>query len=74
MKSENNLALEELIQFAPPAQLRKSIQAVFFDYLANIKEVDDDEFKEITQDFYFLLRFVDCVFTDAQLAEKEKNK
>lgn len=54
--------LQKLLQFVPPAELRKSVQTTLFAYLL---EQDDSgldlNYKKIVEDIYFLIDFLDKV-------------
>ena len=53
-------SLEELFEFSPPDSLRRSLNFVFFNFLLNNKDLPLD-FETITEDFYFLINFLDEV-------------
>lgn len=53
--------LRELLEFSEPDSLRKSINYVFFNFLLNNKNSLPPDFDTITEDFYFLIKFLDQV-------------
>lgn len=53
-----NKHLTDLLFFAPPKDLRKSVQSVFFNCLAQKDFVKSDNFTEITSNFFFLINFL----------------
>lgn len=58
--------LELLFEFCPPQTLREGVTKVFFQYMAASGEQNSSKHsKEIIEDFYFLIHF---------LEEVEKNK
>jgi hypothetical protein len=60
--------LEMLFEISPPFTLRKSITTIFFEYLSNTDtEFYESNLKEISSDFYFLIKFF-------EKAEKENRK
>lgn len=61
MNNHLNTSLEELITFAEPGSLRRSLNHVFFDFLVNNKDCLPADFETITADFYVLIRFLDRV-------------
>jgi len=70
-EKENNLseALKELLKFVPADKLRKSILEVYFNYVGEANYLHHD-FKEISSDIYFLLKFIE----KAEKLEKEIQK
>jgi hypothetical protein len=48
--------LEELFEFVPPDELRKSIQEIYFSYIDGTPDLHRD-FKEISSNIYFLIKF-----------------
>ena len=52
--------LEELLDFAPPEDLRKSLMAVLFSSLENQEELPPS-FKKNMQDVYALIQFLDKI-------------
>ncbi len=54
-------SLEELFEFADPDSLRRSLNHVFFNFLLNNKDALPEDFDTITEDFYFLINFLDKV-------------
>lgn len=53
-----NEHLTDLLFFAPPKDLRKSVHSVFFNCLAQKDFVASDNFTEIASDFFFLINFL----------------
>lgn len=55
-----NILIEELFEYVPPEQMRKSIHEIFSRYLQTINTDEDmAEFKLIAEDFYFLYKFLE---------------
>ncbi|PBQ33801.1 hypothetical protein CNR22_19105 [Sphingobacteriaceae bacterium] len=52
-------SLEELFEFAEPHSLRRSLNHVFFNFLLNNKNSLPQDFDTITEDFYFLIDFLE---------------
>lgn len=52
--------LELLFQFVPPSKLRKRIDFLFYNYIMD-NSTDDlpEDFQEISEDVYFLIRFLE---------------
>jgi hypothetical protein len=65
-KSQKNLEeLDLLLQFVPPQTLRKKIMEIWFHYLSHNEPHElPEDFKETSEDIYFLLRFLDTVKWD----------
>ncbi|MEO9802355.1 MAG: hypothetical protein ABJF04_03870 [Reichenbachiella sp.] len=61
IKNEHINLLENLFQFTPPTQLRQSLTYVFFNYLSNAKTGLPNNFDRISEDFYFLIDFLEEV-------------
>jgi hypothetical protein len=59
MNKQTIKELEDLFEYSSPAELRQSIQEVFFSYLINSKQIFPLEFEKIVEDFYFLIRFLE---------------
>ena len=53
-----NKHLMDLLFFAPPKDLRKSLHSVFFNCLTQKDFVATDSFTEIANDFFFLINFL----------------
>lgn len=53
-----NKHLNDLLFFAPPKELRKSVHSVFFSCLTQKDFVASDNFTEISTDFFFLINFL----------------
>lgn len=53
-----NEHLTDLLFFAPPKELRKSVHSVFFSCLTQKDFVASDNFTEIATDFFFLINFL----------------
>jgi hypothetical protein len=52
--------LEELFEYVPPHQLRKSIQEIFARYLQTVNnDTDLEKFKLLAEDLYFLNKFLE---------------
>jgi hypothetical protein len=60
--------LDELFTFAPPDELRRSVNQVYFSYLIHT-EVLPQDYKKTMEDFYFLIDFLEKVHV---LYKKEK--
>lgn len=56
-----NEHLNDLLYFAPPKDLRKSIHHVFFNSLSQKDFVTSDDFTEIASDFFFLINFLQYI-------------
>ena len=56
-----NKHLTDLLFFAPPKDLRKSIHSVFFACLTQKEFIASDNFTEIATDFFFLINFLQDV-------------
>jgi hypothetical protein len=50
--------LDDLFMFAPPNELRKSINTVFYSYLIHADKLPHD-YKKTSEDFYFLINFLE---------------
>lgn len=61
MNNSLDNSLKELIAFAEPGSLRRSLYHVFFDFLLHNKDCLPAEFETITGDFYVMIRFLDRV-------------
>ena len=59
MNQQTIKELEDLFEYSSPAELRQSIQEVFFSYLINSKQIFPTEFERIVEDFYFLIQFLE---------------
>lgn len=53
-----NKHLADLIQFAPPKDLHKSVHTVFFTCLTQKEFVASHNFTKIATDFFFLINFL----------------
>ena len=53
-------ALHELLSFAPPEQLRKTIQELFFTWITEAPILPEN-YKQISEDVYFLMNFLETV-------------
>jgi hypothetical protein len=53
--------LEDLFEFASPASIRKSLNQVFFNYLVNNHHSLPLNFDRISEDFYYLMDFLEEV-------------
>jgi hypothetical protein len=63
--------LEYLFEFASPGALKKSLLEIFLSYLCNTKSEDySPKLPKISEDFYFLIRFLDA----AQKGRKKTRK
>jgi hypothetical protein len=51
-------SLKDLFDIVPPDQLRRSIQEVFFTWLIE-EPVLPQNYKQVAQDFYFLLEMIE---------------
>jgi hypothetical protein len=52
--------LEELFEYVPPDQLRRSIREIFSRYLQTVNnDTDLEKFKSLAEDFYFLDKFLE---------------
>lgn len=58
-KDERLIQLDNLFQFAPPTQLRRSITRVFFGFLIHGTEELPGDFNRTAEDFYFLIDFLE---------------
>jgi hypothetical protein len=54
-------SVDELFEFADPESIRRSLNHVFFNYLLNNKDSLPEDFDTITEDFYFLINFLDKI-------------
>jgi hypothetical protein len=50
--------LDDLFTFAPPDELRRSINQVYFSYLIHTDVLPQD-YKKTTEDIYFLIDFLE---------------
>ncbi len=50
--------LNNLFQFVPPTDLRKSVQEAFFGYLLQNQSPQPENFEKTVLDFYFLILFL----------------
>jgi len=53
--------LKELLQFAPPGKLRRSIEDVFFLYLSESEGKESSLPREAINNFYYLVNFLNEV-------------
>ncbi|MES2132672.1 MAG: hypothetical protein V4506_09995 [Bacteroidota bacterium] len=60
-------SLEELLDFAGPDSLRRSLQQVFFHFLLHNNHCLPANFNTITEDVYFRIRFLDEVLSSVFL-------
>lgn len=52
--------LKTLMEFMTPSSLRRTLLTTFFAYLEeHSKLAQDEKFKEIIQDYFFLFEFID---------------
>jgi hypothetical protein len=51
-------SLKDLFNFVPPGQLKQSVLEVFFSWIIE-QPVLPQNYKEVTQDFYFLLKLLE---------------
>jgi hypothetical protein len=59
--SESQLqALREMFDYTPPEQLYKTIQELFFNWLTENEDLPVN-YKQMTEDVYFLLGFLERV-------------
>lgn len=56
--------LKTLFEFAPPDSLRKSLIEVFFSFLLHNRQHFPADFERITEDFYFLIDFLELIEQD----------
>lgn len=61
MNNSLDTSLKELMAFAEPDSLRRSLNHVFFDFLLHNKDCLPAEFETIAGDFYVMIRFLDRV-------------
>lgn len=54
-------SLEELLDFAEPDSLRRSLQQVYFNFLLHHKDCLPANFTTLTEDVYFMIQFLDRV-------------
>ena len=62
--------LDLLFQFSSPQKIRKSIQAVFFDYLVKSHNNLSQDFENIASDFNYLLRFFENIDKHVEIDEE----
>jgi hypothetical protein len=59
MNKELFTELETLFAFAPPAELRKSLCRVYFQYILHTEEQRPATVKNISEDIYLLISFLE---------------
>jgi len=58
-KKDNRLvALEQLLEFSSPQQLRVSIESMFHAYLMDVDRAMPIDYKQVVEDRYILLEFL----------------
>lgn len=61
MEHSNKLhqELDEIIQMAPPAELRQALMQVFFGYLSKSKDELPHNFEALSENIWFLYHFLE---------------
>jgi hypothetical protein len=59
MNKELLSELETLFAFAPPAELRKSLYKVYFQYIIHNAEIRPATVKNVSEDIYLLILFLE---------------